>query len=71
MEKQLEADYPSVAYNLNNLGSMYYQQDKLTEAKKLSSHGLEIRQKILGDDHPLTQTTQEWLDLVQQAVLED
>lgn len=50
---------------------MYYQQDKLTEAKKLSSHGLEIRQKILGDDHPLTQTTQEWLDLVQQAVLED
>jgi tetratricopeptide (TPR) repeat protein len=50
-EKVLEPDHPDVAWNLNDLGVLYYNQGRLTEAEPLHRLALAIREKTLGPDH--------------------
>jgi tetratricopeptide (TPR) repeat protein len=52
MERQLGADHPSVATNLNNLAGLYYSQGRHSEAEPLLVQSLEIRERQLGVDHP-------------------
>ena len=51
-ERQLGADHPDVATNLNNLAALYRAQGKYSEAEPLYLRSLEIRERQLGEDHP-------------------
>jgi len=51
---------------LNNLSSLLFVQGKDREAEPLLRRALEIFEKMLGDDHPKTQTVRENLDRLLQ-----
>ena len=67
-EKVLGKDHPDTAYDYHNIGSMYYQQKKYTLALKYLEKALKIRKARLGDDHPNTKATQEWIDATLAAM---
>jgi tetratricopeptide (TPR) repeat protein len=67
-EKVLGKDHPSTATSYNNIGSMYYQQGKYREALKYLEKALEICKAKLGEDHPYTKGTQEWIDATLAAM---
>lgn len=60
-----------MAQSLNNLGTLYYQQGKLSAAENFISRALTIFEQVLGPDHPNTQTVQGWLNTVQQAMVNE
>jgi tetratricopeptide (TPR) repeat protein len=43
-----------MAYPLNGLAVLYYEQGKYAEAEPLYQRALHIREQALGPDHPLT-----------------
>jgi len=47
-------DHPTVARDVNNLGSVLQDMGDLQEAKKCYERALKIRRACLGKDHPLT-----------------
>jgi len=57
--KALGSDHPDVATSLNNLATVYGDQDKYAEAEPLHKRALEIQGKALGSDHPRVKTTLE------------
>jgi tetratricopeptide (TPR) repeat protein len=65
MRKDLLGDrHPDVATSLNNLAVLYCYQNRYDEAKLLFLQSLEIREAILGSDHPDTQNTIEAIEFV-------
>ncbi|KAK4119014.1 hypothetical protein N657DRAFT_650702 [Parathielavia appendiculata] len=56
-EKALERDRTSTLNTVNNLGNLYRDQGRLTEAESMFERALEGYKKALGRDHTLTLTT--------------
>lgn len=50
------AEHPHVANSLNNLAGLYEAQGDTTTAKPLYERSLAILEKVLGTEHPTTQT---------------
>jgi tetratricopeptide (TPR) repeat protein len=48
----LGPDHPNVAASLNNLGQLYYDQRRYSEAEPLYQRALAIREQVLSPDHP-------------------
>jgi len=53
-EKAFGPDHPSVATDVNNLGTLLKELGDLPGAKAAYERALRIFQKLLGDDHPNT-----------------
>jgi tetratricopeptide (TPR) repeat protein len=51
-EESLGPKHPEVAYPLNNLANLYYNQGKDAEAERLYERALRIWEASLGRDHP-------------------
>ena len=67
-EKVLGKDHPATATSYNNIGSLYYHQGDYPKALEYLNKALEIRKKKLGPNQPNTKNTQEWIDLVHEAM---
>ena len=50
----LGEDHPETAQGYNNLASNLHAQGKYAEAEPLFRTALEIRRRVLGEDHPDT-----------------
>jgi len=50
------------------LAVLYYYQNRFAEAESLLLQALEIRQRVLGDTHPDTISTQQSLVYLRQAM---
>ncbi len=55
-ETRQGADHPDTASSLNNLALLYYAMGRYGEAEPLYARCLEIFLRVLGQDHPSTQT---------------
>lgn len=55
-ERQLGADHPDIAQNLNNLAGLYCSQGSYSEAEPLYERSLKITETSLGVAHPHTMT---------------
>lgn len=53
-EQQLNADHPTIATSMNNLGIFYSSMGRYTEAETLYIKSLDINEQQLGADHPAT-----------------
>jgi tetratricopeptide (TPR) repeat protein len=53
--KMLTADHPDTAETLHNLGTLYYQQKRNSEALPLFEQALAIRRQRKEEEHPHTQ----------------
>lgn len=58
----------SIAQNDNNLAAVAYMQGHLDDALRMFEQALEIYQRVLGNDHPLTRNAQVNLQTVQQQI---
>jgi tetratricopeptide (TPR) repeat protein len=61
-QRLLGHEYPDVATSQYNLGTLYQQQGKYSEARALYRQAIAIAQSSLGLNHPNTQTMVERLD---------
>jgi tetratricopeptide (TPR) repeat protein len=61
-EKVLGTDHPGTATDYSNIGTLYYQMKEYPEALKYLEKALQICKAKLGDEHPYTIGTQEWID---------
>jgi len=52
--KVLGLEHPDTAKTLDALGTLYYQMGSYAKAEKLFVHSLDIREKALGPEHPVT-----------------
>jgi len=52
----LGPDHPQVAYPLNGLANVYYNQEKYAEAESLYKRALHIWEHAFGSGHTLTRT---------------
>ncbi len=57
-KKLLWDEHPDVSTSLINLALIYDNQGRYDEAESLYLQALEMRRKLLGDEHPYTQGTQ-------------
>ena len=62
-EATFGGDHPDVAESLNNMAELYYRTKRYREARPLFERALAIRERVLGEDHPRTATTRDWLAL--------
>ena len=53
-EEQLGSDHPATARSLNNLATLYKDQNKYTEAEPLYLRALAISEHCFGPSHPQT-----------------
>ena len=60
--------HPDVAASLNNLAVLYANQGRLTEAEPLLMQALELRQQILGNQHPDTVGTRQSVVYLRQMI---
>ena len=67
-ENAFGLDHPNTAGVYNNIGSLYYTTREYDKALEYLNKALEIHETKLGPDHPNTQVTQEWIDLVHDAM---
>ncbi|HEY6285349.1 MAG TPA: tetratricopeptide repeat protein [Ktedonobacteraceae bacterium] len=64
--KMLSDDHPDIADTLQNLGDLYYEQQRNSEALPLFEQALAIRRQRKEEDHPHTQAILEiYKDLLQ------
>ncbi|MCA2641936.1 MULTISPECIES: tetratricopeptide repeat protein [unclassified Microcystis] len=47
-------NYPNITENLNNLAKLYQSQGRYAEAESLYLQALELRKRLLGENHPAT-----------------
>ena len=62
--RQLGDDHPHTLTSMGNLGNLYKQQGKYTEAEELLTEALAGSRKQLGDDQPETLNTEGNLGVV-------
>jgi hypothetical protein len=67
-QRLFEGDNPAVANSLNNLAVLRYNQGRFQESESLLLQALEMRQKILGSQHPDTQSTLDSLQYLRQQL---
>jgi tetratricopeptide (TPR) repeat protein len=67
----LGSDHPDVTTSLNNLASLYYSQGRYSEAEPLYLRSLEIKDKVLGENHPSTKRGWENFRLFVQQMVEE
>lgn len=66
---QLGADHPDTAASLNNLAGLYESMGRYSEAEPLYGRALEIKQKVLPENHPsLKRGWDNFRYLIQQAL---
>jgi len=63
VKSSLGPDHPSVGTLLNNIAVFYHRQERWSEAIDYYSRSLELRERILEEDHPLLATTRAYLGL--------
>ncbi len=54
IEQVLGPEHPNTAASLNNLASLYQDQERYEEAELLYQRALAIRERVLGSEHPYT-----------------
>ena len=57
-EQRFGDEHSDVATSLNNLALLYFSQGRYEEAEPLYIQALDMRKKLLGEEHPYTQETQ-------------
>jgi tetratricopeptide (TPR) repeat protein len=58
-KSELGDRHPSTALSLNNLAVLYYYMERYELAIPLLEQAVEIREEVLGLEHPYTKGTQE------------
>ena len=58
----LKERHPNIAIDLHNIGTLYFKQGDYTQARQYLEEAYSIFLEKLGEKHPNTQRTKEWLD---------
>jgi Tfp pilus assembly protein PilF len=61
-------EHPSVAQGFNNLGVLHFHQGRYADSVTCLERALALRLRLLGPEHPDTQSTQQNLEVVQQKI---
>ncbi|GCA68578.1 MAG: tetratricopeptide repeat protein [Microcystis sp.] len=59
-------NYPNITENLNNLAKLYHSQGRYEETEPLLIQALELRKRLLGENHPTTVKIRENLQTLRQ-----
>lgn len=62
--KNFGPEHPNIAVSQINLGAVFESLGERAKAKGLFGQAYQLRQKILGEQHPATMNAKKWLDSV-------
>jgi hypothetical protein len=57
---------PEVATDLNNLGTLYAHMGRIDEAQSILAQVIDLREELLGKEHPYTIQSRQSLEYLQQ-----
>jgi len=70
-EKSLGKYHADTASVYQNLGGAYYEKGDYKKALDLVKKAYTAYKKTLGEDHPKTNTSKQWVDIVEEAILNE
>jgi hypothetical protein len=64
------SDHPDTLNTMHNIGSTYWRLGRLTEALSMFNECLIRRKAVLGENHPSTISTQNFLSIMDNKILD-